>query len=145
MQSSSSNNSLEKSPERDSCGEEKAGSGKRILFIDDDEAIVDGYKFIFECEGFIVDVAMDAKHALELVGENSYSAIVLDYILPEIKGVDLAEQIQAIDDSNCLILISGQKDIEAEVKDKGLRVDGVFLKPLKIETLIDFIWEKTLK
>ncbi len=142
MQSPSTNSSFEKASEKECYDENVGGSVRRILFIDDDEAIVDGYKFIFECEDFKVDVALDALKALELIKANSYSAIVMDYNLPGMKGDDLAEQIQANDNSSCLILISGQKDIEKELDRKNIKVAGVFLKPLKVETLIDFVLER---
>jgi len=142
MQSSSSNNSLNKSQIEDNVSLKKEDAAPRLLFIDDDRAILDGYRFIFEGEGFIVDVATDSKIALELVKKHSYSIIVMDYILPGVRGDDLAEQIQEINSSISLIFISGQKSAEEEVQRRGLLVSGFFMKPLKTETLIDFIVSK---
>ena len=142
MQSSSSNNSLNKSQIEDNVSLKKEDAAPRLLFIDDDRAILDGYRFIFEGEGFIVDVATDSKIALELVKKHSYSIIVMDYILPGVRGDDLAEQIQEINSSISLIFISGQKSAEEELQRRGLLVSGFFMKPLKTETLIDFIVSK---
>ena len=142
MQSSSSNNSLNKSQIEDNVSLKKEDAAPRLLFIDDDRAILDGYRFIFEGEGFIVDVATDSKIALELVKKHSYSIIVMDYILPGVRGDDLAEQIQEINSSISLIFISGQKSAEEAVQRRGLLVSGFFMKPLKTETLIDFIVSK---
>jgi DNA-binding response OmpR family regulator len=139
MQSPSANSSLNKALIEDNVSLKKEDAAPRLLFIDDDRAILDGYRFIFEGEGFRVDVATDSKSALELVKKHSYSIIVMDYILPGVKGDDLAEQIQEINSSISLIFISGQKSAEEELQRRGIFVSGFFMKPLKTETLIDFI------
>ena len=138
MQPANSNDCYDK-PQVEECNSNDEGASRRLLFIDDDETILEGYKFIFECEGFTVDVALDAESAMKLVAENPYSVIVMDYVLPETNGVDLAEKIQSIDDSINLIIISGQKGIEEEIKLRNIDISGIFLKPLKIETLVDHI------
>jgi DNA-binding response OmpR family regulator len=116
-------------------------SEHRLLFIDDDKAILEGYKFIFESEGFIVDITEDSESALELARKNHYTIIIIDYILPGIRGDELAEKLLQTDESAELIIISGQLSAEEELQRRGVKVREVFMKPLKMETLVDYIWE----
>ncbi len=139
MQTPDSNNSLEDTQCKSENPEKKE---HRLLFIDDDKAILDGYKFIFESEGFIVDIAKDADNALKLAEKNHYAIIIIDYVLPGMKGDELAEKMHQIDDSAKLIVISGQMSAEEELQSRGIEVTEVFMKPLKIETLVDYIWER---
>ncbi len=111
---------------------------KRLLFVDDDPVILEGYRFIFEDEGFKVDIALDENTLMRLIEKNEYETIILDYNIGEKKGAEIAKQIRKICDAE-IIFISGQNSAEEELKRNGIRYNGFFLKPLKAEQLLEFI------
>ena len=114
----------------------------RLLFVDDDLAILDGYKFIFESEEFIVDLATDSVTLIDLVREIKYDMIILDYILTEENGIFLATEIHRIRPDQKLIFISGKRNVENELKNHDISFTGFFMKPLKAEDLLNFIRDK---
>ena len=114
----------------------------RLLFVDDDLAILDGYKFIFESEDFIVDLATDSVALMDLVRKKEYDMIILDYNLTEEKGIDLATEIHRIRPDQKLIFISGKRNVENELRNHDISFTGFFLKPLKADDLLNFIREK---
>ncbi len=135
----------DKSGAKDPGVEESKGSMKsqeRLLFVDDDMAILDGYKFIFESEGFKVDLAEDSASMMKLLDENKYDMIVMDYHLKGEKGMDLIDEIYKQNPNQKIVFISGQKNADEELQRLEIPIAGFFLKPLKVEELLDFITAK---
>ena len=114
---------------------------KRLLFVDDDPDILDGYKYIFEGEGFAVDLATNSGKMLELIMENKYDMIILDYYLDGEKGVETSKKIHRIEPKIELVFLSGQSYAWEELKAKNIPVTAFFVKPLKAEVLLDSVSE----
>jgi PleD family two-component response regulator len=49
-----------------------------ILIVDDDDDIIDCYKYIFEYEGFNIESAYNPHEALKKAKENKYVIAILD-------------------------------------------------------------------
>ncbi len=111
----------------------------RLLFIDDDPIILEGFQFIFEGEGFMVDTAQDIEMVLKLIQGNSYKYIILDYIFPDMNGWEMAQRIRDVKSHVNLIFLSGKVTAQDELKKHGISISGFFLKPLKVEDLAEFI------
>lgn len=114
-------------------------SNRYILIVDDDNDIIECYKFIFEYEGFKIETAHSPDEALEKARERKYVATILDYVLPNMRGDELAEKLLKIDDSMNLIFISGYTNAEDIVNRKGVSAYRFFMKPINPESLIDAI------
>lgn len=112
---------------------------RNILIVDDDDDIIDCFKYIFECEGYKIESAQSPDEALNKVREKKYAIAILDYILPNMKGDELAEKLLKIDDSISLIFISGYTDAEETINRKGISAYRFFMKPINPESLIDVI------
>ena len=59
---------------------------KKILIVEDDEAIAEIERDYLLIQGFAVEIASDGKAGLELALNGSFSLIILDVMLPEIDG-----------------------------------------------------------
>ena len=128
----------------DHSGPREADNNKvqrRLLFVDDDPGILSGYKFIFENEGFLVELATDSVTAIELIMDKKFDMIILDYYLNGEKGFEVAKKILQIDPKIELIFISGESYAWEELKAKGIPVTGFFVKPLRSEALLDYVSE----
>lgn len=121
--------------------EKMTDNQKRLLFVDDDPDILDGYKYIFEGEGFAVDLATNSGKMLELIMENKYDMIILDYYLDGEKGVETSKKIHRIEPKIELVFLSGQSYAWEELKAKNVPVTAFFVKPLKAEVLLDSVSE----
>jgi DNA-binding NtrC family response regulator len=109
------------------------------LIVDDDNDIIDCFKHIFECEGYKIECAQNPDEALNKVREKKYLIAILDYILPNMRGDELAEKLLKIDDSINLIFISGYTDAEETINRKGISAFRFFMKPINPEFLLDVI------
>jgi signal transduction histidine kinase/DNA-binding response OmpR family regulator/HAMP domain-containing protein len=70
------------------------GSGKRILIVEDTDAMVVQLKYILEMEDYTVDVAEDGMQALNYLVNNSPQAIILDLMMPEVDGFETLHKIR---------------------------------------------------
>ena len=78
-----------------------------LLLVDDDYMSTQILKMILENENFEVDVAVTGSEAIEKVLSKSYDAILLDYILPDMSGVDVAVKIREAGLYPSIILLTG--------------------------------------
>ena len=68
---------------------------RRILVVEDEEALAVGIRDAIEHAGYEVDVALDGNSALELARAGQHDLIVLDLMLPGQSGIDVLKQLRA--------------------------------------------------
>lgn len=114
-----------------------------ILIVDDDEDILEGYKFIFDNEGFQCHIACTSNGALKIVQETKVDTVILDYMMPTIRGDELAEKIREVDPSINVVIISGHNNAEDVFRAQNIRIHRVLMKPVQPDELVRLI--KTIK
>ena len=67
---------------------------KKILVVDDEKPISDIIKFNMAKEGYEVLTAFDGREALEVFAAENPDIIILDLMLPEIDGLEVARTIR---------------------------------------------------
>ena len=85
-----------------------AGKGEAILVIEDDPAIRETLRMLFELDGYRVAVASDGNSALEMValGAVRPDIVVADYNLPNgLTGLEIAARLRATLDKALPVLI----------------------------------------
>lgn len=110
-----------------------------LLLVDDDESVVCLLKIILEEEGFKVDFAYSGMAGVEKVTPRKYAVALLDYVLPDIKGDEVAEKIRLLDSEVGLILLTGYKLAIDPLKLGSF--DYVLEKPAQPEDIIAAIRE----
>lgn len=87
-----------------------------VLVVDDDDHLRELFTFALRREGLSVDHARDGRQALTLLGQRSYSAMVLDVCMPGMSGIDVLEQLRN-SESNAtlpvLLITAGAADVDA--------------------------------
>ena len=104
----------------------------RILLVDDDKDHLRLFTMILEDEGYSVDAYDDPRTALSKFRPNYYDMAVLDYILPDLNGLDLYRRIREIDPRiRCSVLTAThEKFSEDEDNQQGLGNLRVIRKPI---------------
>ncbi len=107
----------------------------KLLVVDDDEETCIGVQRLMQDTGVLVEYATDGYAAIEKVvgahtaGED-YDAVLLDWKMPGLHGVDVARRIRAkLGEDILLFILTGYdwSDIEREAKEAG--VDAFVQKP----------------
>jgi len=117
-------------------GEEQAGAGRRILVVDDEHSIVDAVATALRYEGYEVEEAFSGRDALGAVARTEPDLIVLDWMLPDIDGIEVGRRLRA-DGSRAAILFLTAKDA-TENKVEALRAGGddYVTKPFSLAELV---------
>src|SRR4051794_11675739 len=67
----------------------------RVLVVDDEPYIVDVVSMALRYQGFTVEAAATGREALEAVSEFAPHLIVLDVMLPDMEGFEVAERLHS--------------------------------------------------
>ncbi len=86
----------------------------KILIIDDEKAIRNTLRDIFEVEKYDVDDAEDGIVGLEMIEKNEYDVILCDIKMPKMDGIEILEKALQITDTP-IIMISGHGTIDTAV------------------------------
>lgn len=108
---------------------------KKILIIDDEKPISDIIKFNLNKEGYETITAFDGREALKKFEEESPDLIILDLMLPELDGLEVAKEVRK--KSHIPIIMLSAKDSEFD-KVIGLEIgaDDYVTKPFSNRELL---------
>lgn len=116
------------------------GSEMRILIADDHELLRDTLVLFLESEGGIETVtAPDLASAEELVANDSFDLVLLDYSMPGMNGLAGLERIMGMDGGQRVAIISGtaKREVAEEVLASGAA--GFLPKTLSAKSLINAV------
>ena len=111
---------------------------KKILIVDDDDAIRALLMTVLRRRGFRVDTARNGIDAMERLAACRYSLIVLDLMMPRMNGYEMLEHLSALPANarpSVIVLTAG---LEKGKFDTSLVV-GTIQKPFDIELLVDTV------
>lgn len=108
---------------------------ERVLVVDDETSVQDVARAYLERDGFIVDVASDGASALELIARKPPQLIVLDLMLPDVAGEDVARQVRERSDVPILMLTAKASE-EQRLEGFGVGADDYLTKPFSPRELV---------
>jgi|APFre7841882724_1041349.scaffolds.fasta_scaffold01670_2 serine/threonine-protein kinase len=86
----------------------------RLLFVDDEERVVNALRAIFR-DAYDVEIATSGDAALELLRARKFHVIVSDQRMPGMLGVDFLREAKSIRPESVRILLTGYSDLAAIV------------------------------
>src|SRR4051794_13023576 len=84
----------EASPRTPAEGLEELSVSRTVLVVDDDTWIRDVLEMALESAGYEVILAQDGLEALEQLDYHRPSLMILDLMMPNVNGFELAEQLR---------------------------------------------------
>ncbi len=111
---------------------------KRVLIVEDEAAIREMVGFALRRAGFEVDEAADAAQARTRIFEQIPDLLLLDWMLPDISGIDLARRFRREEATADLPIIMLTAKGEEDDKIRGLEAgaDDYITKPFSPRELI---------
>ncbi|SHI89281.1 response regulator transcription factor [Flavobacterium haoranii] len=110
-------------------------SKKRILYVEDDETLAFLTADNLE-QHFDVTHVSNGKEAFELFCKENFDLCVLDIMLPDMDGFEIAQEIRNRNEEIPIIFISAKTMKEDRIKGLRLGADDYLVKPYSIEELI---------
>lgn len=99
-------------------------NGKNVIAIDDQEDILELSKIFLEkaVDDIEVDTTTDPREVIEEVEEHNYDAVLSDFDMPEMNGVELLEEVREIDSDLPFVLYTGKgsEEIAADAVNHGV-------------------------
>jgi DNA-binding NtrC family response regulator len=123
-------------------GEGGRTHGKTVLVVDDERSLRLLCRVNLELEGHRVLEAATLAEARALVEQETLDVILLDVHLGNDDGLELLDELEALDIPSRVVLLSGTSEIGAEVR---ARVDGVIGKPFDLARLTAAVSGATLR
>ncbi len=116
------------------------GTG-HVMFIDDEESLVDFGKIVLERAGYTVEGYTGSMDALEAFKKNpqKYDLVITDHIMPKLQGLDLAGKILEIRNNIPVLLCTGTRSETLAEHAKAAGIIEILQKPIPMKTLIKTI------
>ncbi len=118
---------------------------RNILLVDDDELLLETYKYILEIDGYKVYDASNPYKALNIIEKQEIQLAILDYNLPYMTGTQLGHLINKTQTDTKIMFISGNSMIHELVNETDYKVHGVLSKPIAIEHLMETVKNLTIE
>src|SRR4051794_41029340 len=107
----------------------------RVLVADDEPLIVQMLTIALSYEGFEVTVARDGLEALHKASTTKPDLLILDWMMPNMDGIEVARKLRAAGDVGILMLTAKSED-EDQVAGLDSGADDFLIKPFTLPVLL---------
>ena len=109
-----------------------------VLIVEDEAPLVTLLRYNLEKEGFAVCSAGDGEEALLQIAENKPDAVLLDWMLPLVSGLEVCRQIRRSPSSRALpiILLTARGEEADRVRGLDSGADDYIVKPFSVPELL---------
>src|SRR3954468_12396578 len=108
----------------------------RVLVVDDEPNIADVISMALRFQGFTVESAGDGRTALEAVSSFKPDLLVLDVMLPDMEGFEIARRLSAERVQVPIIFLTARDATEDKVRGLTMGGDDYVTKPFSLEELV---------
>ncbi|CAH1231057.1 Regulatory protein AtoC [Paenibacillus allorhizoplanae] len=111
----------------------------RILVVDDEVKLCRNIAIKLGRCGYQVDTAHDGKTAIGLIERLTYGAVILDYMLTDMTGLDVLQAIKQKHPSLLVFMLTAYGNVENAVMAMKLGAVDYFNKPIELKVLAEKI------
>src|SRR5438067_10806672 len=111
-------------------------NGQLILVVDDEPSIVDAVATALRYEGYDVEEATTGRSALNAVAQKEPDLIVLDWMLPDIEGIEVGRRLRARGFRSAILFLTAKDAVENKVEALRAGGDDYVTKPFSLAELV---------
>ena len=108
----------------------------KILVVEDEQKLAKFLELELQYEGYDVVVAFDGMTGLTHAREANPDIILLDWMLPQISGLEVCRRLRTSGSKIPIILLTAKDDISDRVAGLDAGADDYIVKPFSIEELL---------
>lgn len=109
----------------------------RIIAVDDEEGIIDSLSIFLKRSGYDFVGATNPEQAIEMVKNEHFDLMILDFIMTPIHGDQVVEEIRKFDKELYILLLTGHKDLAPPLDTiRRLDIQGYCEKSDKFDQLL---------
>jgi len=117
---------------------------QRILLVEDELNLARSVEFNLEQEGYEVRSTPSGKQALALYDREPFDLIILDLMLEEMDGFEVARQIRNGDQRIPILMVTARSTVQDRILGLELGADDYIVKPFHLRELLLRV-ERTLE
>ena len=110
-------------------------SKEKILFVDDEESILEISSEYFEQKGYHVFTARNGVEALSILDIEKIDCCFTDINMPEMDGLELAEHIRMKDNTIPVIIMTGYPSLDNTIRTLKNGVVDFLIKPVNLNQM----------
>lgn len=114
-------------------------TGSRILLVDDESMIRQLIVGVLEGQGFRVLQAEDGRSAIKTFSENAVDLVILDMIMPGMKGEEVLQALRTISPDVKVVVSSGFMSEEQRDRLKEFGIEDFLDKPYREEDVLSSV------
>jgi two-component system phosphate regulon response regulator PhoB len=110
----------------------------RLLIVEDDPALAELLVWHFEAEGYEVRHTADGEEALLLAAEETPDAIILDWMIENISGIEVCRRLRRVSETSAvpIIMLTARGEEEDRIRGLDTGADDYVTKPFSPRELI---------
>ena len=112
------------------------GAAQRILVVDDEPSIVDAVATALRYEGYEVEEAATGRDALEAVIRQEPNLVVLDWMLPDIEGIEVGRRLRERGFKTAILFLTAKDATENKVDALRVGGDDYVTKPFSLAEIV---------
>ena len=112
-----------------------SGSRGLVLIVEDDVVTGELLRDVVSQEGFQVVQAGGGEEAVETFSRQHPAAVLLDWVLPDLPGIEACRRLRALDRLVPIIFLSGRDDEASVIRGLDAGADDYVIKPARIREL----------
>ncbi|MCG9885872.1 MAG: response regulator transcription factor [Cyanobacteria bacterium] len=109
---------------------------QRILLVDDEVALTQPLGDLLRREGYGLDVVGDGRAGQRLVEANAYDLLILDWMLPELSGLELCRWLRSRGDETPVLFLTAKDTLDDRVGGLDAGADDYLVKPFELRELL---------
>ena len=111
--------------------------GYKVIAVDDEQGILDSLSIFMHRSGYSFKGVTNPLEAIELVKNEHFDLMILDYLMEPIHGDKVVEEIRKFDKELYILLLTGHKDLAPPLETiKRLDIQGYCEKSDKFDQLL---------
>ncbi|GMA70234.1 DNA-binding response regulator [Leuconostoc litchii] len=107
----------------------------KVLIVEDEENLAKFVGLELKHEGYEAETVHDGRSGLDLALENDYDVILLDLMLPELNGLEVARRLREVKKTP-IIMMTARDSVIDRVSGLDYGADDYLVKPFAIEELL---------
>ncbi len=120
--------------------DEPSGPRPRLLLVDDNDSLRFTLPLVLERNGFDVSVASNVNEALKLISTQTFDALLTDLHMPQAgDGLTVVSAMRHANPTAVTLIFSGYPAMKEAAAAILSQTDGILVKPLAVETLVETI------
>ena len=109
---------------------------ERILVVDDEDIIRESLTFVLKKEGYYVQEAENGLAAYNKLLEETFDLVITDLEMPEMKGIELLEEIKKLNIQTSVIIITAFGSLDTAICALRSGASDYLLKPVEFDELL---------